>query len=69
MEENGGMPAKLGSKEGTNRDATRGASQDVVGNGPEAPKAQAGYSFFGDSGGRNDVGNTPVDRGSSKPTL
>lgn len=68
MAENGAMPEKLGSKQGTNLDGTRGASQDVVGSGSE-PKAQAGYSFFGDSSGKNDVGNTPVDKGSSKPTL
>lgn len=66
--QNGAMPAKLGSKEGTNRDGTRGASDDVVDQG-QVKREQPGYAFFGDGNGRNDVGNDPVDKGHTDSTL
>lgn len=65
---NRAMSAKLGSKEGTNRDATRGASQDVVGGQKEIPNPA--YSFFGSSDGHNkDCQNNPVVKPTTKPTL
>lgn len=67
---NGAMPAKLGSKEGSNRDGTRGASEDVAGDGGGEPANRSAYSFYGDSDGRNDdTANKPVDKGHSKSTL
>lgn len=65
----GARAAKLGSKQGTNRDGTRGASQDVIDQG-QTPQPQSGYAFFGDSSGHNtDTQNKPEDRGHTKSTL
>ena len=64
----GAMPADLKSKEGTNRDGGRGASQEVVDQG-QKPQAQAGFSFFGQSDGANPCGNTPVDNGHTDSSL
>lgn len=65
----GAKAAKLGSKQGTNRDGGRGASQDVVDQGQQR-QTQPGFSFFGDAAGRNDdTQNKPEDRGHKKSTL
>ena len=67
---NRAMPAKLGSKEGTNRDATRGASQDVAGDGGAVKDNPAGYKFFGAAdGSNNDTFHAPDVKEPSKPTL
>ena len=66
---NRAMSAKLGSKEGTNRDATRGASEDVVSDGAVKPNP-SGYAFFGAADGRNDdTFHRPDVKQPSKPTL
>ena len=59
---------KLGSKEGSNRDGGRGASQDVVGGATLQP--QRGYSFYGaPDGSNNDTQSHPEVKTPSKPTL
>lgn len=66
---NRAMSPKLGSKEGTNRDATRGASEDVIDQGQKR-QANPGYAFFGAKDGRNDdTFHTPAVKKPTTPSL
>lgn len=66
---NRAMPAKLGSKEGTNRDGTRGASEDVVDQG-QVKREQPGFAFYGSNDGHNqDTFHRPSLNPPSRPTL
>lgn len=65
---NGAMAGDLKSKEGTNREGTRGASEEVIDQGQKVEQ-QAGFSFFGNSDGANPVGNSPMDNGHTESTL
>lgn len=67
---NRAMSPKLGSKEGTNRDATRGASADRADGERGVTPNSGGYSMFGDASGRNDdTFHKPDVKSPSKPTL
>ena len=61
--------AKLGSKEGSTREGSRGGSEDTVGGG-QKEVSNPGYAFFGDASGRNeDTFHKPEIKAPTKPSL